>query len=140
MTELNQSNKPDSRDQFIEYQHRDDGIHFFYFLGNRPEGVTEWARHIDTIVDAVPAGGTLRQLLDVQHGVAPMSHMLAEIRRLAERHTNRPPNRVAIIHNSSMSTALLSALIPLLPVHNLVIRYFKTNEQAEAISWLLADN
>ena len=134
-----QSTPPDPRDQFIEYHQRDDGIQVFNFLGNRPEGVTEWARHMDVIVDATPDGGTIRQLMDVQHGVAPMSSMLSEIRALAERHANRPPNRVAIIHTSSMSAALLSALIPLLPVHNLVVRYFKATEQDEAIGWLLAD-
>ena len=139
MTDPIQSSQPNPLDEFIEYRRREDGIHFFYFLGNRPEGITEWARHMDSIVDATPAGDTIRQLIDVQHGVAPLSHMLAEIRGLAERHTNRPPNRVAVIHNSSMSAALLSALIPLLPVHNVVTRYFKVSEQDEAIAWLLAD-
>jgi len=140
MTDLSQPIQSDSNDHYIEYYRRSDGIHVFNFLGNRPEGVTEWARHMDVIVEHSPADGVILQLMDVQHGVAPLSHMLTEVRGLAARHTVRPGNQIAIIHNSSMSTALFSALLPLLPIHNITIRYFKATEQDAAIGWLLQNN
>jgi hypothetical protein len=137
MIDHSHPSQPNPGDQYIEYHLRPDDIHVFNFLGNRSEGVSEWARHMDVIVEEVPVDGIIRQFLDVQHGVPTLSHMLTEIRGLVDRHPKRAPSRVAVIHSSSMSAALLSALLPLLPIHNTTVRYFKADEQDAAIAWLL---
>ena len=125
-------------DKFIDYEQRPDGIHVFHFFSVRPEGVTEWARHMDDIIEATGDSGMILQMLDVAHGVAPMANMLGEIRSLVARHNYHPSSRVAVLDTSTISSAILKALLPLLPVRDVKIRYFGLTEQDNAVAWLLA--
>jgi hypothetical protein len=124
-------------DPNIRYEPLENNIHEFVFLSNQPQGVTKWAQIVGDIIEQMPATETMRQLLDVRKGVAPLSHLANEIRGLQRKYSLQPKSRLAVLSESSFAPTLFNVLISLLPTSNTKVHYFKPHERDVALRWLL---
>ena len=127
-------------DPNVDYKLLGNGIHEFIFLSNKPQGVTTWAHIVGGIMEHIALSDTMRQLLDVRKGVAPLSHLANTIRDLQRKYPNQQPSRLAVVSDNSFAPTLFNVLISLLPTANAKVRYFKPNERELAVRWLLAND
>jgi len=127
-------------DPNVTYRLLQNSIHEFVFLSNQPQGITTWARTVGSIIEQLLPAETMRQLLDVRQGVAPLSHLIHEIRGLQRKFPKQPHSRLAVVSENSFAPTLFNVLISLIPTSNVKVRYFKPDERDEAVRWLLEND
>jgi hypothetical protein len=101
-----------------------------------------WLYQIDQIIaQAVDSQlATVRILVDSEVGVLPLGHISAGIRELARKYPRPPKIRYVNLISTPELAGLINSIVRALPLRQLRLRSMSTQQEAEAIAWLLADS
>jgi hypothetical protein len=124
------------------YQLRSDGIHEFTFTGEGDTASDEFFDQLSRILaEADPATPVLRYLVRLSQvkTQVSLSELAKRFRKLEIALPKRPPGRTAILHQGDLLLTLMNTVIQALAPERDKTRFFKHQEEAEAIAWLLAE-
>lgn len=114
------------------------GIHEFTFRTAAREATDELIARLDILYASTPKDTTLLELFDIRVGIGSVSYAMKRAAELVRRHPNPPKIRGAMIYRDSLVVSLLAPSVRLLRAANFEIRFFKPDQRADAIEWLLS--
>lgn len=132
---------PTPRPRLCEHVQLDNGIHKLVLNRASRPAIEEWGEYVAHILEGSPANGpTVRILFDSRVGVLPMGYVSGKVRDLRERFRDPAPIRYASLVPNAAIGGLVNAIADALRLPRARIRVFQSNQEAEAIAWLLSDN
>jgi hypothetical protein len=114
------------------------GIHEFIFKTAGREACDELITRLDSLYGSTPMGETLLELFDIRVGIGSVSYAMKRAAELVRKHPNPPRIRGAMLYRDGIVVSLLAPSVRLLRAANFEIRFFKPDQRAEAIDWLLS--
>jgi hypothetical protein len=114
------------------------GIHEFIFKSAGREATDELIPRLDMLYASTPKDTTLLELFDIRVGIGSVSYAMKRAAELVRRHPNPPRIRGAMLYRDSIVVSLLAPSVRLLRAVNFEIRFFRPEQRAEAIEWLLS--
>ena len=122
------------------YTRLETGIHHITFLVSNNQAMDQCIAHMTGIYDAHPPDDRLMFLFDLRPaGLPPLRYMLRSAKQFYAQRPVLPETRAAYIYQSSALVALGQNFLGLLGL-NTARRFFPSDQEAEAISWLLEDS
>jgi len=114
------------------------GINEFIFKSAGREATDELIPRLDILYASTPKDTTLLELFDIRVGIGSVSYAMKRAAELVRRHPNPPRIRGAMLYRDSIVVSLLAPSVRLLRAAKFEIRFFKPEQRAEAIEWLLS--
>ena len=131
---------PEAQFKHIVVRHPENGIHELIFKDSTLETVDELFAYLTFLNSVVKPGQIYYQLWDSRVGLLPISKTIQESRKLLARFPQMGAHRMAVLYPQRQNAMLQPgmALLNMLPLGRLKIRYFSEKNYDAAINWLLS--
>lgn len=106
-----------------------------------PETVDAYFQILDDIYSKSDSTETICILSEGNFGAISLSTLIAQVRPLLNRHPRPPATRHAVVvGDTAYQTPIIDVLKRTMPIPRHKMRYYRQDEELQAIDWLLYDN
>lgn len=130
-----------STNPYCTHELFNNGVHHIVIKKISPETVDAYFEILDDIYTHSNTADTVRILNDSSLGALSISTLIARVRPLLNKHPHPPHTRHAILVTESLYQAqIIEVLMSTMPIPRHKMRYYRGDEELQAIEWLLRDN